>query len=66
MRAQFLGVAAKHNHTDDLKDSCRLRGMPSPLRPSSSECLESRKDIDDDKPVHDLTILFVHLSERQK
>lgn len=39
----------------DLKLSCRLRGMPSaPSIPSSSACLDSRKeDIDVVKPVPD-------------
>lgn len=31
-------------------DSCRLRGMPSPSKPSSSECLGSLLDKVDCKP----------------
>jgi hypothetical protein len=53
---QFFRVAKQRYIHHDLKDSCRLRGMPSaPLTPSSSECLESRIDRDVDKPVHDFT-----------
>lgn len=46
----MAGTKPENLYHGNLKDSCRLRGMPSDSKPSSSPCLAIRMDIDIDEP----------------